>query len=216
VQLINTQGMAFIGPGSEWFWTAISGLVLAITFFAIYRQLRLQRSEGAIAQIDSFVREWNSERLLICRREVLLALRDAPDATALPPGAAGRLGNYWEGIAGLTHAGHLDRRLLYTQYGNACQLSWALLAPHTRALREHDHDPTLYADFEWLVGVLDGFDRRAGAESPLASADWRERSIVSLDGLIAVERSLRAVYIDDAADRDARRSPRPRIGHHQP
>ena len=49
--LINTDGMAFIGPGSEWFWTALSGLVLAVTFFAIYRQLRLQRNQGAIEQI---------------------------------------------------------------------------------------------------------------------------------------------------------------------
>jgi hypothetical protein len=35
VKLINTDGMAFIGPGSEWFWTALSGLVLAVTFIAI-------------------------------------------------------------------------------------------------------------------------------------------------------------------------------------
>jgi hypothetical protein len=41
--LINTEGLAFIGPGSEWFWTAVSGIVLAGTFIAIYRQLRLQR-----------------------------------------------------------------------------------------------------------------------------------------------------------------------------
>ena len=32
VTFINTEGMSFIGPGSEWFWTALSGLVLAITF----------------------------------------------------------------------------------------------------------------------------------------------------------------------------------------
>ena len=42
MKLINTDGMSFIGPGSEWFWTAVSGLVLAVTFIAIYRQLRTQ------------------------------------------------------------------------------------------------------------------------------------------------------------------------------
>jgi hypothetical protein len=44
VQLINTDGMAFIGPGSEWFWTALTGLVLAITFLGISRQLSIARS----------------------------------------------------------------------------------------------------------------------------------------------------------------------------
>jgi hypothetical protein len=41
--------MVFIGPGSEWFWAALSGIVTAVTLIAIFRQLRLQRSEGAIA-----------------------------------------------------------------------------------------------------------------------------------------------------------------------
>ncbi len=40
---INTAGMAFIGPGSEWFWTMLQFTALAITFYAIYRQLRAQQ-----------------------------------------------------------------------------------------------------------------------------------------------------------------------------
>jgi hypothetical protein len=53
MKLINTDGLALIGPGSEWFWTALSGLILAVTFIAIYRQLRLQRSAATLAQLDS-------------------------------------------------------------------------------------------------------------------------------------------------------------------
>ena len=43
MKLINTDGMALIGPGSEWLWAALTGLVLAGTGVAIYRQLRMQR-----------------------------------------------------------------------------------------------------------------------------------------------------------------------------
>ena len=39
MKLINTDGMSFIRTGSEWFWTALSGVVLAVTFLGIYRQL---------------------------------------------------------------------------------------------------------------------------------------------------------------------------------
>jgi hypothetical protein len=45
VTFINTDGMAFIGPGSEWFWTALQFTALAITFYAIYRQLRGQQEQ---------------------------------------------------------------------------------------------------------------------------------------------------------------------------
>ena len=42
---INTDGMALIGPGSEWFWTALQFTALAITFVAIFRQLQAQRAQ---------------------------------------------------------------------------------------------------------------------------------------------------------------------------
>ena len=74
--LINTEGMALIGPGSEWFWTALSGVVLALTFLAIYRQLRLQRSANAFEQLNGLVDAWESERMLRQRLTAYLALRD--------------------------------------------------------------------------------------------------------------------------------------------
>ena len=43
MKLINTDEMVFIGPGSEWLWAALTGIVLAGTGVAIYRQLRVQQ-----------------------------------------------------------------------------------------------------------------------------------------------------------------------------
>ena len=73
--LINTDGLSFIGPGSEWFWTAISGIVLAITFIAIYRQLSVQRSAAAIEQHSRLLRDWHSEPMLRSRIAVAGPLR---------------------------------------------------------------------------------------------------------------------------------------------
>jgi hypothetical protein len=43
--IINMDGLALFGPGSEWFWTMLQYIALTITFFAIYRQLRTQQVE---------------------------------------------------------------------------------------------------------------------------------------------------------------------------
>jgi hypothetical protein len=51
MQLINLEDLVILGQGSEWLWTMISGLVLGVTFFAIYRQLSLQRNTAAIDQV---------------------------------------------------------------------------------------------------------------------------------------------------------------------
>lgn len=162
MKLINTDGMAFIGPGSEWFWTALSGIVLAVTFIAIYRQLRLQRSRGAVAQVDAASREWDSERLLLNRLDVYVALHEGGDPARVPDGAAGGIADYWEGVGALVRAGHLDRDLLRTSFGPTCQRWWVLLAPYARFVRTRDHDVALFENFEWLSRALDELDSRAG------------------------------------------------------
>ena len=47
MRLVNTDGMALLGPGSEWFWTMLQFAALAITFVAIYRQLRAAQRQTA-------------------------------------------------------------------------------------------------------------------------------------------------------------------------
>jgi len=105
VKLINTDGMSFIGPGSEWFWTALSGIVLAVTFFAIYRQLVLARGASAREQLESLDREWSSERFALCKLEVLLARRDNADPAIVPSAPAMAIASFWERIAALFEAG---------------------------------------------------------------------------------------------------------------
>jgi hypothetical protein len=129
VRFINTDGMAFIGPGSEWFWTALSGIVLVVTFIAIYRQLRLQTSASAIEQIGSYDREWASERLTRFKLEVLGTLNDPAGPTAVPYGAASTLTNFWEKIGTLTRAGHIHRKLLLDVSGNDVRLWCVSLKP---------------------------------------------------------------------------------------
>jgi hypothetical protein len=196
VKFINTDGMAFIGPGSEWFWTALSGIVLAVTFIAIYRQLRLQRSQGAIEQTDAFEREWNSERFLLYRLNLLVALRDGADPAHLPEAAAHTLTNYWEEIGTLARSGHLDRRLLWDNRGTACRHWWGYLGPFARATRARLEDPTIAVDFEWLADQMQAMDRRMGVDVIYDEA----RLAAMLDGdititreRIRIEQSLRTV-----------------------
>ena len=75
--------MALIGTGSEWFWTALTGIVLAVTFLAIYRQLTTARNAAAYEQLDAFERVLASERMLRFELTVLVAVREGVDPTHL-------------------------------------------------------------------------------------------------------------------------------------
>jgi hypothetical protein len=162
MKLINTDGMAFIGPGSEWFWTALTGIVLAATFLAIYRQLSIARSASATEQLNAFERELTSERMTRYQLDVLVALRDGGDPAHVPHTAANAIAIFWDVVGGLARRGHLDPKLLWDGTGGDCITWWVALAPHARRRRAEWHSQTMLENFEWLAGVMAEFDRRAG------------------------------------------------------
>lgn len=159
--LINTDGMALIGPGSEWFWTALSGLILAVTFVAIYRQLRVQASSRAFELLDAYQREGETEAVHRAQLEILIALRDGVDPAQIPANAASLLGGIWERYALLAHTGHIDVKLLWELDGQSAQAWWLIMAPRTR-LRRVSRGPAYLEHFEWLAGRMADLDRRAG------------------------------------------------------
>lgn len=193
------DGLVLIGPGSEWFWAALSGVVTTITLLAIFRQLRLQRNEASIAQVEAFARELHSERFLLHRLAILVAARDGGDPARIPDGSAVWLANYWEGMATLARSGHFDRRLIWNTAGPLCQVWWLALAPWIMRIRVEFNENS-YPDFEWLARTMREMDERAGSPPVTVTTDP-----AVLDGFIArvreqlrVEQALRTVMIASA------------------
>jgi hypothetical protein len=198
MQLINTDGMAFIGPGSEWFWTALTGLVLAVTFVGIYRQLSIARSASAREQLASFSREWTSERMLLHRLEVLVELRDGTDPAHLPAGSPDWIGAFWEDMGNLTRRGHLDPKLVWESGpGPRSEAWWKTLAPYVRRVRAEEGSPTFSENFEWYAGINAEFNRGAGLPpvDDALIAHGLEGQITMVQNWLRVERELRTVIV---------------------
>ena len=167
MQLVNTEDLVLIGPGSEWFWTAFSGLVLAITFVAIYRQLRLQGDAAAIQQLEDIEHEWSSERLARAKLKLLLALEAGATPDALPNRAMAEVGYFWERVGKLVRTGHIDRRLVYEHFGAQVQ-AWSMwIRPGTlEGGRGWPH-------FAWLAEALAKLDADRDV-APISQADLAE------------------------------------------
>lgn len=198
MKLINTDGMTFIGPGSEWFWTAISGLVLAITFFAIYRQLRLQRDSAAIEQVAEMERVWTSERMSRSKLAVLLAIEAGTAPVDIPDKAATHVGDFWERMGYLTRTGHMNRRFVYDQWAGLAQRWWAQLLPSTLGWRERDEEPRIWEEFEWLARTMAEMDKKAGVAASY-DAGWLARrlpvDINQVREAVEIEEALRTVTV---------------------
>jgi hypothetical protein len=170
VTLINTTGMSFIGPGSEWFWTAMGVIIAAVTLLGIYRQLRLQLGAGAIQQMETINQEFQSEQMSRARLAVLVALRDGADPASLPP-VASDIANFWERVGYLVQAGHVDRVLVNQYFDASIRVWWGWLAPTARADRARDADPALFENFEWLAGLMAEMDHKIGKTATFDEAN---------------------------------------------
>jgi hypothetical protein len=191
--LINTEGMTFIGPGSEWFWTAVSGVVLALTFLAIYRQLRLQRDAAAIEQVTALARDWLSEPMARHRAAILTALRDGGPTANVPRWANRSIGNFWERIGFLVRSGHMDERIVHETFADI-GLWWRWLATTTRAVRVEWNNPKVGEHFEWLAARMDELDRSQGISAPDAAGLVSSTLEANLEAIRAAE-ELRAVIV---------------------
>jgi len=199
VTFINTQGMAFVGPGSEWFWTAVSGLVLASTFLAIYRQLRLQRDALANQQLSDLMTEWSSERMARAKLVVLLAIQAGEPQ---PNRATSHIGFFWQRVGYLVRSGHMDRGIVYEQLGDQVQYFWALLNPDATPSRVKAAQPTGWHDFEWLAALASEIDVKRGQTSginPEEIASALPSVIQHYRDAIELEEALRSTTVRFAA-----------------
>jgi hypothetical protein len=193
--IINTKGMAFFGPGSEWFWAALQFIALLITFIAIYRQLRIARSSRAVEQVQGYSRQFGGERMSRYRLEILVALRDRME---IPLGVGIALANFCEDAATLGRSGHLDVKLLWDSLSIDFEIWWVVMQPVIRRARALD-GALAYSSWEWLVREFVGMDRRAGWSVTVDAeyvANWRAGGVVErLQDRVRVEQALRSVIV---------------------
>ena len=184
MELINTDGLVLLGPGSEWFWSMLQFVVVAVTLLGIYYQLRIARSANAFTHLATLVDEWEGERLIRKRIAVLTALRDGADPADVPEASASAVANFWEKVGALARAGHVDRSLIAEGLGGA-QDWWGILAPWVRVVRSQDGNPAYWEHFEWLADSVvrlhpaaafdeGSFERGLGARIAANETDLRD------------------------------------------
>ncbi len=130
--------------------------------------------------------------------EILLAFRDELNPANVPSGAASYVRDFWDDMALLVRAGHVDRRLVYESFTAPCRAWWATLAPIVRRLRIEAADPRLSEHHEWLAGVMAEMDRKAGVDISFDEAyvaSTLDERIERARDQIRVAEELRAVIV---------------------
>jgi hypothetical protein len=163
--LLNTNGLAVFGSGSEWFWAMLQFLVLLTTFYVVYRQLRAAVAANAFARMERLEDMWDARPLTLARLKTAISLRNSPDADV--DAAMGAIAKFFSDLFELQDRGHLAERDVMPAWGVNSQVWWHLLGPAVLRYREAESIKILYLGFEELAA----FCRRKSAAWGIAPID---------------------------------------------
>jgi hypothetical protein len=176
VKFINTDGMALIGPGSEWLWTMAQFLALAITGLAIFRQLRAQRSASLFDQTGAWDREFEGPRMVRQKLALLLAIEDRDPAEGLPV-ANDEVPDFFDRLGYLVSRGHVGVEDFWQFARPVVSFYWGVLAPYIERDRAANDDPTFYHWFELLELEMRRIDMKRTGRAVVFDPATRDRKI---------------------------------------
>lgn len=153
---INTEGLTIIGDGSQWFWSMAAFLALPITGYAIYSQLRAQRSANRVNAMAALVDKWESDRMVRHRLAVLMDV--AAGRRGWPP-ALFDIGMFFDRLALLVKHGDVNVTNVWEEWSFAVQVWWLRNAAAI-AQERRTSGPLLWADWEHLAHAMEDLDRR--------------------------------------------------------
>lgn len=156
MHVINTDGLALIGPGSEWFWTALQFLALAVTGFVIFRQLRAQAWATSMTMAIRLADDFRIELL----RSKLIALMDVTRNRQVMTPAIERVGGWFDGTSEDVDQGYIPAAIARQQWGEIGQTFWAVFRPVVEERRKTE--PDLWKAWERWVDDVVIEDRKAG------------------------------------------------------
>jgi len=149
---VNPEGSAILGPGSEWFWAMAQFIVVVVTLFAIYRQLRTQAAANALAQVESLDRWYRSREMAVAELQAAIDLRRG----VAPPQVDARMlviAQFFEYLWHLRQSGFIGLREIDEWFGARVQIWWRLLRPVIERSRQIEGEPRLFEGLEKLDGL---------------------------------------------------------------
>ena len=165
MNLVNWQGSAIFGPGSEWFWSMAQFVVVVITLGGIYRQLRAQGSANALHRIESLQGQFASERMDYIKLVLALDLKYQATSTRTFANARPIL-NFFVNLADLYENGYISMKEIVDNWGRPLQVWSALLSPVVERQRIIENNPQIYDNREFVAKV-----RQAEAQRGLPPLD---------------------------------------------
>ena len=175
---MNWQDGLF-GPG--WVWSMVGTILVVVSLFGIYRQLRSSGAANALQRIETLQSQWDSPWMIHAKLQTAVHIKEGLD----PEGAFARaqpLLDFFVNLDDLEKAGHITIAEIDHLWGYPIEVFITFLAPTMEAIRQRVAGTY---QTESLIRKLHAYQARSG-QAP-QTMDPRQLGAV-LDYAIAFNR----------------------------
>jgi hypothetical protein len=149
MNLVNTNGMSLLGPGSEWFWGAVQAVIIGITLIFIRQQLTAMKMATRLGEMRKLEQRWESLSIAQARLSTAIGLRDSPDQPMTRE--ARSIAEVFSDIYALRDRGVISEREVMEAWASRCDGWWVLLGPTVDRFRTAESSKKLYLGFQELA-----------------------------------------------------------------
>ena len=144
------------GPNSSWFWTMVQAIVVAVSLFFIYRQVKYQRYTNMLVSLNSLREKWDSELMRRSRLAVSCRFRDKDKSIT---DDCLYILSFFEELGMHYKKKVFETDVLWSIYSYRVENFWMVLEPMVKEYRAH-FDDTYYENFEYLKKQFEAHSRK--------------------------------------------------------
>jgi hypothetical protein len=148
-----------VGPDSSWFWTMVQAIIVLISAFLIYRQLKAQHFGNMLNAMATLDERWSAKDMLKSR--MALCSHYGTNDLAIDE-QAGRVLDFFEQMGLYLNKRVFTKDVIWEFYSYSIKYYWAVAEPLVMEFRNSTKDDTYYVWFEWLQKIMSEEDKKKG------------------------------------------------------
>jgi hypothetical protein len=155
--LINETEWTLLGKGSEWFWILLQFVVITITLFLIYGELRISSAAHMLGSLTSLNERWTSPGVVTQRRKICEAHCNNENVLTLGHQI---VFTFFEELGLYVHNRWVPKDVIWDTYSYYIENYWDMCSREVEDRRRESNDDSIFEHFERLANTMRALNKK--------------------------------------------------------
>jgi hypothetical protein len=159
VSFYNRKEWTLFGNGSEWFWSFMQFVIIAVTITLIYGELRLSAATHLLGSLTSLNERWTSHDMVSQRQKICHAYLKREQILTL---GTQNVFTFFEELGLYAKRGWVPPRVIWDTYSYHIECYWDMCSQEVVDRRSKLNDPSVFENFDQLAKDMRVINKKRG------------------------------------------------------